>query len=201
MRGDEIIAKHPNIAPTLKKIFDATQHPSVQTNLIAGFKRNDIGETGQCHKDDFVNAIFESIKGVKPSELIQIVNAVAEEFEENINYEEFLAMVDRHGGEFGGHEFKFQQTASERNMSRGGVTQEHRELVGRVKQALSQAIGGIVGVEQAMRKFGQNGGVSINFDQFLVALSRVDASLTLEEIKEFFGLVQGNQSKAKGKQE
>lgn len=62
----------------------------------------------------------------------------------------------------------------------------------RVKQALSQASGGLVGVEQALRKHGANGGVTINFDQFLVALSRVDASLTLDDIKEFFALVGGS---------
>lgn len=107
-----MIAKHPMVATVLKKIFDATQHPSVQTNLIAGFKKGDQGDNGSCHKDDFVNTIFETIKGVKPAELIQLVNAFSEEYDDNINYEDFLALVDRYGGEYGGHEFKFQQAAS-----------------------------------------------------------------------------------------
>ena len=42
--------------------------------------------------------------------------------------------------------------------------------------------------------------MSINFDQFLVALSRVDVSLTLDEIKDFFSIVQGNQKRSKGKE-
>lgn len=45
-KGDEVIAKHPEIAQTLKKIYDATQNPSVQTGLIAGFKRSDQTESG-----------------------------------------------------------------------------------------------------------------------------------------------------------
>ena len=83
---------------------------------------------------------------------------------------------------------------------RGAISQDHRETIQRVKQAMSQASGGIVGVEQALRKHGANGGVTINFDQFLVALSRVEASLTLDEIKDFFSLVQGNQKRQKGKE-
>jgi hypothetical protein len=149
-KGDEVIAKHPEIAPTLKKIYDATQHPSVQTGLIAGFKRSDQTESGQCNKDDFVNTIFESIRGVKPAELMQLVNAFSEEFEDTVNYDDFLTMVDRHGGDFGGHEFKFHQTASDKisEMRRGGgVSADNREFIGRIQQALSQATGGIVGVE------------------------------------------------------
>ena len=45
-KGDEVIAKHPEIAQTLKKIYDATQHPSVQTGLSAGFTRSDQTESG-----------------------------------------------------------------------------------------------------------------------------------------------------------
>jgi hypothetical protein len=122
-----------------------------------------------------------------------LVNVFSEEYDEQVNYEDFLTLVERHGGDFGGHEFKFQQTASDQ-MRSGGLTTEHRELIAKVKNAFKQANGGIVGVEQAFRKFG-SGGVSINFDQFLVALSRVDASLSMEEIKEFFALVQGNANK------
>ena len=40
-KGDEVITKHPEIAPLLKKIHDATQNPSVQTDLIARLKMND----------------------------------------------------------------------------------------------------------------------------------------------------------------
>ena len=127
-----MIAKHPEIAPTLKKIYDATQHPSVQTGLIAGFKRSDQGESGLCHKDEFVNTIFESIRGVKPAELMQLVNAFSADYDKNVNYDDFLTMVDRHGGDFGGHEFKFHQTASEKisDIRRGGgINAENREFI------------------------------------------------------------------------
>ena len=29
------------------------------------------------------------------------------EYDEIVNYEDFLALLERHGGDFGGHEFKF----------------------------------------------------------------------------------------------
>ena len=38
---DDLISKHPEFAPLMKKIYEATQHPTVQTDLIARFKRND----------------------------------------------------------------------------------------------------------------------------------------------------------------
>jgi len=53
-------------------------------------------------------------------------------------------------------------------------------------------------VEQSLRKFGSQGGVSITQDELLIALSRVDAAVTLEEIKEFYSVVQGN-SRSPGK--
>jgi hypothetical protein len=144
LRVDEIINKHPHIAPTLKKIFVATQNPSVQTTLIAGFKRSDQHESGHCHRDDFVNTVFDSIKGVKPAELMQLVNAITEEYAENVNYEEFITMVERFGGDFGGNEFKFQ---SIEHPTKNAISQDDRNLVFRVKHALSQASGGLVGVE------------------------------------------------------
>ena len=52
----------------------------------------------------------------------------------------------------------------------------------------------MTGVEQSLRKFGSQGGVSITQDELLIALSRVDAAVTLEEIKEFFSIVQGSSS-------
>ena len=75
-----------------------------------------------------------------------MVNAFSEEYEDHINYEDFLSLVERHGGDYGGHEFKFQQAASD-HMRSGGLTQENRELITRVKNSLRQASGGIVGVE------------------------------------------------------
>lgn len=44
-----------------------------------------------------------------------------------------------------------------------------------------------------MRKLGGSGGVTITQDDMLIALSRVNASLTLDDIKEFFVAINGNQ--------
>lgn len=161
-KGDEVIAKHPELAAVLKRIYDATQQ--TRSALHAAFNRYDNDNTGHCTKDDFVNTLFEHVKGVKPADLMALVNAFAEDSEEGIGYEDMLAMVEKHGGEFAGHEFKFQQTASEKGTVKGGISQDNRETIFRVKQALSQATGGLVGVEQALRKNGANGGVTINFD-------------------------------------
>jgi hypothetical protein len=47
-------------------------------------------------------------------------------------------------------------------MRRGGIASDSKELINKVKQTLNQAIGGMVGVEQALRKAGSQGGVVIN---------------------------------------
>ena len=125
---------------------------------------------------------------------MHLVSAFTEDQDE-INYEEFMALVERHGGDFGGHDFKFQQAASDRMSGRGGLSHDSRELITRVKQAVNQASGGMVGLEQALRKNSANGGVAVQFDQFLVALSRTNVSLTLDDIKDFFALLQGRKGR------
>ena len=63
------------------------------------------------------------------------MGAFSSEFDEFVNYEEFLALVDRHGGDFGGNEFKFQQMNSEKMASirHGQISTESRRLIDRVK--------------------------------------------------------------------
>lgn len=114
-KGDDVITKHPELAPLFKNIYEATQHPKVQTELMARFKKHDNTESGNCHKDDFVNSIFESIQSIKPSDLMQLVSSFTAEYDQYVNYNDFLALVERHGGNYGGNEFKSQQMSAEKN--------------------------------------------------------------------------------------
>lgn len=58
-----------------------------------------------------------------------LVNVFSQDSDENICYEDFLSLVEKHGGEYGGHEFKFQQTASDKATTKGGVSREIMETI------------------------------------------------------------------------
>ena len=68
----------------------------------------------------------------------------------------------------------------------GGRSSERglRDTIERVKQSLCQASGGLNGFEQALRKFGQ--GDNISQEDLILAMSRVNADVGLEDIKYFF---------------
>jgi hypothetical protein len=121
-RIEEIVTKHPTIVPILRKVNDATQQPSVQATLLAGFKSSEISE-GQCHKDDFVNTLFDVVRGVKPAELMQLVNAFGEEYGDNVCYSDFLALVDKHGTNLRGSR---NIQSAEKVSIKDGLNFEHR---------------------------------------------------------------------------
>ena len=60
--------------------------------------------------------------------------------------------------------------------------------------SLSQARGGIAAFEATLRKLGSNGGELVSQDDMTIALSRVNAQLTLDDIKEFYRAVGGGDS-------
>ena len=47
--------------------------------------------------------------------------------------------------------------------------------------------------EECLRKIGSNGGVNITRDDVTIALSRINAQLTLDDIRAFFNVVSGGQ--------
>ena len=65
--------------------------------MTANLKINDPANSGACQKDDFTNAIFDSVKGLKPAELMQLLIAFSGEYEQQVNYEDFLQLIERQG--------------------------------------------------------------------------------------------------------
>ena len=47
---------------------------------------------------------------------------------------------------------------------RGAISSDSRDFITKVKQTLNQATGGMLGIEQALRKYGSHGGVAISQD-------------------------------------
>ena len=58
--------------------------------------------------------------------------------------------------------------------------------------SLSQARGGIQAFEATLRKLGGSGGELDSQDDMTIALSRVNAQLTLDDIREFYRAVGGD---------
>ena len=64
----------------------------------------DSTNSGSCQRDDFINAVFDTVRGLKPSDLMKLLTAFSNEYVELVNYEDFLRLVDRQG-QVGGLEF------------------------------------------------------------------------------------------------
>ena len=96
-RADEFLQRNPGVGGLAKKLYDQCQQGSVQTDMTANLKMNDPSNSGACPKDEFINAVFDSVKGLKPAELMQLLIAFSNEYEQQVNYEDFLRLIERQG--------------------------------------------------------------------------------------------------------
>ena len=66
-----------------------------------------------------------------------------------------------------------------------------RDAIERVRHSLEQSRGGLHAFEATLRKLGGSGGMMVSQDDLTIALSRLNAALTLEDIREFYRAVGG----------
>ena len=52
--------------------------------------------------------MFDTVRGVKPSDLMKLLSTFADEYEELVSYADFIRLVERQG-QVGGLEFQNQQ--------------------------------------------------------------------------------------------
>ena len=71
----------------------------------------------------------------------------------------------------------------------GSTKSSGGNLVDKVRQQISQGSGGLGGFEQSMKKLGSKGGESVNREELLLAFSRNNATLNLDEVRDFFSIV------------
>ena len=64
-----------------------------------------------------------------------------------------------------------------------------RDSIEKIKAGVSQAVGGMMGMEQSLRKISTTGGATVSQDELIIALSKIGAQMTLDEIKDFFKVV------------
>lgn len=73
-------------------------------DLWQGFRNFDGANSGLCSRDDFLNTVFDNVRGLKPSDLMRLLTAFADEYDDQVNYFDFLTLADRQG-QLGGLEY------------------------------------------------------------------------------------------------
>lgn len=69
----------------------------MKVDLDAKFRQFDPNNTGIIRKGDFINVIFENVRGIQASELMNFMNLFTTSFDDVINYDDFLKILYKFG--------------------------------------------------------------------------------------------------------
>ena len=92
---EEVILQNMESAAVLKKIYEMDHHMKI--DLDAKFRAYDAHNTGIIKKNDFINVIFENVRGIQASELMNFMNLFTTSFDDVINYDDFLKILYKFG--------------------------------------------------------------------------------------------------------
>ena len=70
---------------------------TVKDDLLQSLKANDNSNCGACPRDDFINSVFDNVRGVKASDLMKLLSTFADEYEELVSFDDFIRLVERQG--------------------------------------------------------------------------------------------------------
>ena len=132
----------------IKSVGEQLQVGSAKWDLQSNFRIHDSSNCGACPREDFINVVFDQIRGLKPTDLMRLLNTFADEYDDMVSYSDFLSLVDRQG-QVGGLEYQNQQLALGRQSMSGRLggartsERSQRDVIERVRQTLLQARGGI----------------------------------------------------------
>jgi Ca2+-binding EF-hand superfamily protein len=79
----------------LKKIYEMDHHMKI--DLEAKFRTYDPNNTGIIKKSDFVNVIFDNVRGVQANELMIFLNLFTTSFDDVVNFDDFLKVLYKFG--------------------------------------------------------------------------------------------------------
>ena len=193
--------RNPALISTIRSVGEQLLVGSTRYDLQQTFSIHDNSHRGVCPRDDFINAVFDTVRGLRAADLMKLLSTFASEHEDLVNYEDFFSLVERQG-QIGGLEYQNQQMSLGKQ-SQGGLgarssERNQRDVIERVKQSLSQARGGVGAFEATLRKLGGNGGLVVSQDDLTIALSRVNAALSLDDIRDFYRAVNGDTTSRSG---
>ena len=89
--------RHPVLIQTIKSLGEQLFIGSTRWDLQNTFRLNDRSNRGSCPRDDFINTVFDNVRGLKPSDLMKLLSTFADEYEELVSYDDFIKLVDRQG--------------------------------------------------------------------------------------------------------
>jgi Ca2+-binding EF-hand superfamily protein len=89
--------RHPLLISSIKSFGEHLLIGSNRWDLQNAFRMNDNSNSGSCSRDDFINAVFDNARGLKPSDLMKLLSTFADEYEELVSYDDFIRLVDRQG--------------------------------------------------------------------------------------------------------
>lgn len=82
----------------LRRIADL-EASGQKLDLEARFRQCDANGSGVIKKSDFVNVVFEAVRvsggSIQPSEILNLMNLFTTAFDEVINYDEFLRLLQK----------------------------------------------------------------------------------------------------------
>ena len=81
--------------PAIRSVGEQLQTDQTKWDLQQAFRASDSTGTGYCSRDDFINAVFDQVRVLKPADLMRLLMAFADEYPEHVNYGDFLRLTDR----------------------------------------------------------------------------------------------------------
>lgn len=134
-RANNFVMSNDHLVPVIRKINELSRGGS---DIGAQIRHLDVSSSGFVTKDDFINAVFDTVKGVKPSDLMQLLTAFTEHDEQDVKYEDFLHLIQRNG-EVDGLESQYRRMSAEKadGMSYGRPSERQmREVLSRIKSTI-----------------------------------------------------------------
>ena len=98
------------MVPMIRSVGEQLLVGSAKWDLQQSFRMADPSHSGACQRDDFLNSAFDAVRGLKPADLMKLLMAFADEYDEMVSYSDFLRLVERQG-QVGGLEYHQQQMA------------------------------------------------------------------------------------------
>ena len=103
-KADDFVLRNPTLVATIKSAGEQLLEGTVKDDLLQSLKVNDNSNCGACPRDDFINSVFDNIRGVKASDLMKLLSTFADEYEELVSFDDFIRLVERQG-QVGGLEY------------------------------------------------------------------------------------------------
>lgn len=97
-KAEDTMTANPATAPILRKLQESIASQNLLSELTNRLRRLDPSNCGFIGREELVNCVFDVAQGVKATELMSLLDNYVSMFDDQqINYEEFLKMVNKGG--------------------------------------------------------------------------------------------------------